>query len=184
MNGVYSDLFLDYDTFEINNEIEKLEYNDNPQYFITKALANWNYIINDTYQLIEKNFNGNENIIESKNAIIKEWSNRYRIYLTTLLEDPKIILFNGLCNFYEVVSFCNYHHQKRLLKTYKFKCPVKLENKNQQFDEHYFIFFESVTKCSYDHDVKLVNNTSLEYNYIGFIGENKPCGDLELVEKI
>jgi hypothetical protein len=177
MEGIYSDPFLDHTLFEIDTEIEKMDYYDNPRYFIRKALTNWDTIINKAYQSIYKKFGEDTNIIESKNAIIKEWSNRYRIYLIALLEDPTVILYNGLNSLVEIMTFCNSHHQKTLLKTYKFKCPFNSNDINQSSGNHYISFFDSSYKCSHDHNIELINNTSYEYNYIGFITENKPLGN-------
>ncbi len=172
MESIYSDTFS---LFTPNQDIENMEYYDSSEYFISKALSNWSIIINKAYESNGSRFS---------ELNIKIWSNVYRQYLSSLIDRDDIILFNGLTTFDQIVTFCNSHHQKILLKYHVFECPHKsIDDIDyiQLDDAHNVCYFNSINKCNENHDITFNNVDSSYYNYLGFINENIPVGIVESI---
>ncbi len=151
---------------EKEKEIENIDYFENPKYFIKKALNNW--------EKIEKSVD---------RIYVSEWIEKYKNYLANLLDYNDVILFNGLSTFKQVVSICNSHHQKKLLKKYRFECNCHNKDfyKENEY-EHYYIYFENPSSCSKGHKIVLRDGDSNSYDYLGFISEIKPAGIIEYLD--
>jgi hypothetical protein len=175
--GIYSDsLYFDKDYIyldnsdeineEINEEIEKMDFYENPKYFIKKALENWDKIVENTDPIF-----------------VSEWVPKYKKYLTNVLNHNDIILFNGLSTFKEVVSVCNSYHQKKLLQKYRFECNCHTKDfYNESGYDHYYIYFENPYNCSKGNKIVLRGGDSESYDYLGFISEIKPAGTIECLD--
>ncbi len=154
--------------FQYDETSESMEYYENPIYFIKKALFYWDSII-------EEEKNKTNSIIKSNDIII--WEYEYKKYLESLIGVTNFILFNGLQNFNQIVTFCNTYHQTKLLREYKFKCECYIEEPYLE-EDHYYLFYKNPFICSMNHPIKLINSDVSKYNYIGFISEQKPIGEL------
>ena len=155
--------------FQYDETSELMEYYENPSYFIKKALFYWDNIINL-----------DNNISDEKDEIIK-WDSEYKEYLTNLLDKNDFILFNGLENFNQIVTFCNNYHQSKLLETYRFNCECYTEEPYND-EDHYYLFSKNPFICSMNHPIKLINSDISKYNYIGFIKETVPKGEISYVD--
>jgi hypothetical protein len=162
--------------FEEDIDMENSEYYEYPNYFISKALYNWDNIIDNVNKLAD------DQRPDSK------WFNIYKSYLGSMLQNvDSFVIYNGLQTFHQIVSICNSYHQTRLLRDYLFACPIveTEENYNPYTDDsetitkwHYWVY--NNTLCEKYHQVKLLDWTREQYDYIGFIEESTPKGHLVL----
>jgi len=147
--------------FQIDETAEQMEYNENPKYFINKAISNWGAITENTDPVL-----------------VSEWIPKYKKYLEGLLHVNDLVLFNGLSNFKQVVSICNSYHQKKLLKDWQFECNCYVDDIHDP-DDHYYNYMKDPFLCTMFHKIMFNENDAGYYDYVGFISEKKPSGVVE-----
>ena len=168
--------------FEEDMDIENSEYYEYPNYFISKALNNWDTIINDANKL-------HDDIKPNS-----KWFDVYKSYLESMLRNvDSFFIYNGLKTFDQIVSICNSYHQTKLLRNYSFECPIVeteeiynpySDDSETNYKLHYAIYNNIDNPnniiCEKSHQVKLLDWTREQYDYIGFIEESKPKGRIAL----
>jgi hypothetical protein len=135
-----------------------LEYYENSDYYIDKAINDWDKILEIALLNVSSHQEGSN---------IMRYENDYKNFL--IKNRDSIFLFNSLEQFEQIVSVCNFHHQNNLLKNNPLLCVCQ---------EHHINIFNIPYHCDLD-DQSLVlnNNDRSNYDYLGFINQNKPCGE-------
>jgi hypothetical protein len=150
---------LNVSKISIMSSNKDLEYYENSDYYIDKAINDWDKILEIALTKVSSHQEGSN---------IMKYENDYKNFLTK--NRDSIFLFNSLENFNQIVNVCNFHHQYNLLSSYPILCIC---------NEHDINVFKPPYKCEIDQQIlSFTNNNRDFYDYLGFITKTEPCGKI------